>query len=87
MIHIQYYLALVAVYLYRLHSPAIIIHKVKVLETKLDPHGLAKNDIATIEKGAVQMHWKKGDTIEDIAYRQGQQDLVKFIKIKLLGRR
>ena len=66
------------------------IPDVKLVETevvRLDPRGLVKNDIAFIRSKLLPVEWKTDMTIEEIAYRQGQHDLLKFIEQKVVGRR
>jgi len=54
---------------------------------RLDPRGLIRNDIEYIRNKLLPVEWKAGMTMEEIAYRQGQQDLLKFIETKVVGRR
>ena len=66
------------------------IPDVKVVETevvRLDPRGLVRNDITFIRSKLLPVEWKANMTIEEIAYRQGQHDLLKFIEQKVVGRR
>lgn len=66
------------------------IPDVRLIETevvRLDPRGLIKNDIAFIKSKLLPVEWKADITMEEIAYRQGQQDLLKFIEQKVVGRR
>ena len=63
---------------------------IKVVEeevVRLDPRGLIRNDIEFIRSKLQPVEWKAGMTMEEIAYRQGQQDLLKFIETKVVGRR
>lgn len=54
---------------------------------KLDPRGLVKNDIEFIRSKLLPVTWRQGITLEEIAYTQGQADLLKFIETKVVGRR
>ena len=54
---------------------------------KLDPRGLVRNDLEFIRSRILPVEWKPGITMEEIAYRQGQHELLKFIEAKLVGRR
>lgn len=66
------------------------IPDIKIVETeviKLDPRGLVRNDIEYIKSKLQDVHWKPGMTLEEIAYVQGQHDLLKFIETKVIGRR
>lgn len=53
----------------------------------LDARGLVKNDIEYIRKYIQAVHWKPGITVEEMAYAQGQHDLLEFIETKVAGRR
>lgn len=53
----------------------------------LDPRGMIRNDIEFIRSKLLPVQWKKGATLEEIAYHQGQHDLLKFIEDKVIGRR
>ena len=54
---------------------------------RLDPRGLVKNDIKFIRSKLLPVEWTTELTMAEIAYRQGQQDLLKFIESKVVGRR
>lgn len=55
--------------------------------TILDARGMIKNDIEFIRKHLVPVEWKPGMSMEQIAYAQGQKDLLIFIETKVVGRR
>lgn len=57
------------------------------VEVQLDPRGSTRTDLEYIRKHTRPVHWTEGDTLETVAYRQGQADLIKFIETKVLGRR
>ena len=66
------------------------IPDVKLIETevvRLDPRGLIKNDIEFIRSKLLPVEWNSDMTMEEIAYRQGKYDLLKFIEQKVVGRR
>lgn len=56
-------------------------------EARLDPRGLVRNDIKFIRAKVPAPMWSKGTTIEQVAYAQGQQDLIQFIETRVIGRR
>lgn len=57
----------------------------KVTVTKHDPFGLVKQDIEDLEEVIPKVHFKTGDTLADVAYKQGQKDVLTFLKRKHLG--
>ena len=63
--------------------PQEITKTVKVL----DPRGMIRNDIEFIRKHLPTVGWQKNSTLEEIAYNQGQHDLLHFIETKVVGRR
>ena len=54
---------------------------------KLDPRGLIRGDLDYIKKRLAPIAWQPGVTMEELAYRQGQHDIVKFIEDNMVGRR
>lgn len=58
-----------------------------VVHERLDPRGLNYTDVLYIEKLIRPVSWAKGMTIEEIAHAQGQADLLRIIKDKVIGRR
>lgn len=54
---------------------------------RLDARGLVKNDIEFIRKHIAPVEWKAGNSLEEMAYKQGQHDLLLFIETKVVGRR
>ena len=54
---------------------------------KLDPRGLVRNDVKYMRSKVPTPSWKPGATIQDIAYAQGQQDMITFIETRVIGRR
>ena len=62
--------------------------KVHTVEEVRDPTGLVRNDIDFIKKHIVkEVYWRQGDTLEAVAYRQGQMDTLRIIEDKVVGRR
>jgi|TARA_R110002050_G_scaffold14371_1_gene45406 hypothetical protein len=59
---------------------------IKTVEVR-DPTGLIRNDIAFLKKHTKEVHWKAGTTLEQIAYQQGQVDVISTIETKVVGRR
>ena len=55
--------------------------------TRLDPRGMIRTDIQFIKRHLPDLGWVKGDTIEEVSYKQGQHDLLRFIEQKVVGRR
>ena len=69
------------------HVPTIVEKEViKEVEVR-DPAGIMRNDILFIQKHMAPPQWTAGTTIEEVAYAQGQLDLLKFIEDKVVGRR
>jgi len=67
----------------RLRLPAIervITHEIR------DPSGLAARDIALVRRHISEVHWKPGLTLEQIAYAQGQEDLLRIIEQRVMGK-
>ena len=54
---------------------------------KLDPRGMIRNDIEYIKNSLPKLGYVKGDSLTDVAYKQGQWDLLRFIETKVVGRR
>ena len=53
----------------------------------LDPRGMIRTDIEYIRQYLPKVGWQKDSTLEEIAYNQGQHDLLHFIETKVVGRR
>jgi len=51
-----------------------------------DPSGLAARDIALVRRHISELHWKPGTTIEQVAYAQGQHDLLRIIEQRVMGK-
>jgi len=60
-------------------------HTVREPEVLLDPHGIAGRQMVQIKKYCGTGKYKVGDTIESVAYRQAQLDLIDFIETKLIA--
>ena len=63
--------------------PALVI--TNTIE-KRDPSGLAKRDIDMVRRHIATVHWKPGLTLEQVAYAQGQEDLLRIIEQKVMGK-
>lgn len=74
--------SLLAQLFYAVAVPATVIRT----EEKLDPRGLVMHDVAYMEKHLPQVHYKAGYTLDQVAYQQGQHDLLAFIKREIIGR-
>jgi hypothetical protein len=46
----------------------------------IDPRGFIHKDIQILRKHLPRLGYAKGDTLEDIAYRQGQTDMIDHIE-------
>jgi hypothetical protein len=46
----------------------------------IDPRGFIHKDIQILRKHLPRLGYTKGDTLEDIAYRQGQTDMIDRIE-------
>lgn len=63
---------------------------VTVVETQtkveyiVDPH-MGKRQLDAIRKNVSETKYQVGDTIESVAYRQGQVDLMEFIEKRIIG--
>lgn len=55
--------------------------------TVLDPRGMIHTDIEFIRRHIPKVHWREGMTLEQVAYHQGQHDLLEFIATSVVGRR
>ena len=53
----------------------------------LDPRGLVHNDMEYIKRHIPQPGYIEGDTLADVAYKQGMHDLIRFIETNVIGRR
>lgn len=57
---------------------------VTVQKTLKDPRGLVKREIEILKK-RTRGYYKLDDSLESVAYRQGQLDLIRFIETKLVA--
>ena len=78
-----YISALIARWWDKLRPPAIV--RTNTIETR-DPSGLAKRDIDMVRRHIAEVHWKNGMSIEQVAYAQGQEDLLRIIEQKVMGK-
>ena len=58
----------------------VVTHEIR------DPSGLAARDIALVRRHISEVHWKPGFTLEQIAYAQGQEDLLRIIEQRIMGK-
>ena len=70
---------------YCISSPKVVV-RIEV-QDRLDPRGLVYTDMKYIEKHVPPVHYSKEMTLEEVAYQQGQHDMVSFIKNNVIGRR
>jgi hypothetical protein len=70
-----------------LPQPQVRVEVKTITEVQLNPRGLIRTDIDFIKKQLPTVHWKPGDSLQDVAYRQGQADLLHFIENTVIGRR
>lgn len=63
--------------LFRKPDPIVIYKK--------DPNGLLRRDMTLIKKYCGTGKYTVGDSIESVAYRQAQLDLINFIENRLLA--
>ncbi len=57
---------------------------------QLDPRGLVRTDIRYIRERILRGQpagWRKGMTLEEVAYVQGMHDMVHLIETKVIGRK
>lgn len=62
-----------------------VIKTVEVEVIKHDPKGLVKRDIDQLDAHIAAAGYQKGDTLADVAYKQGQSDVLRFLKKTFLG--
>jgi hypothetical protein len=87
--HLTYYMSGVLAALYHAVSPTprVVIITEYDEHVKLDPRGMAPVDVKFIKQHTKPVSWKSGATLSEVAYQQGQADLIKFIEDKVIGRR
>ena len=72
---------------YKQAAPRTVTVQKVITEERLDPRGLVRNDIKFLNSKVPPVSWKADTTIEEVAYAQGQQDLIRFIETRVIGRR
>lgn len=77
-------LVLAAIY-YTVAAPRVVIQKER--ELVKDPRGLMHTDLEFIKRGTAGISWTPSTTIAEVAYAQGQADLIQFIERQVIGRR
>lgn len=68
-------------------SPRVVVRTEIETVVQSDPRGLMKTDVAFMEKHTKPIQWAAGTTVEEVAYQQGQADMIRFVKLKVIGRR
>jgi hypothetical protein len=53
----------------------------------IDPRGFIQKDILFIKQRLPRFGYQPGDSLEDVAYRQGFHDLLLFIEQSVIGRK
>lgn len=53
----------------------------------IDPRGFIQKDILFIKQRLPRLGYQPGDSLEDVAYRQGFHDLLLFIEQSVIGRK
>lgn len=85
--HIHFYLSL---WISLIRPPKVITKtvevEVEVEKIVKDPNGFIKNDMILIRSLMKKKPYKIGDSIESVAYRQAQEDLLALIESKIIGR-
>ena len=75
------------IYYHCIAAPKVMRVEVTKEVEVLNPRGLCDKDIAFAARHCPMPGWKRGETLEEIAYKQGQQDMLIFFKEKVIGRR
>tara|TARA_R110000851_G_scaffold136239_3_gene271897 strand:+ start:129 stop:350 length:222 start_codon:yes stop_codon:yes gene_type:complete len=72
-----------------LAGPRVITQTITEVEriTVKDPNGLIRHDLLQIQKWLPDTRYKAGDTLEEVAQRQGMHDLFEIINRKIVGKR
>jgi len=83
MYELHYYISL---WISLVWPPKVIYKEVEVDKIIKDPNGFMQNDIKLLESFITKKPYKVGDSLESVAYRQAQEDLLNVIKTKLIGR-
>lgn len=83
MYELHYYISL---WISLVWPPKVIYKEVEVAKIVKDPNGFIQNDIKLLESFIAKKPYKVGDSLESVAYRQAQEDLLNVIKTKLIGR-
>ena len=79
---------MVASLYYYVYPKKIVVEKiVEVHTTEKDMNGIMKKELDILDKFFKPVHYTKGMDLSDVARTQGQQDVIHFIKHKLLKRK
>lgn len=57
-----------------------VVHKEVIIKCN---HGLIQTDLERIKKVIDMSDYRVGDSLESVAYKQGQKDLIRFIETHL----
>ena len=79
--YIQYYISLLVA---RILDPRVITKEVETVIK--DPNGFMPNDMKAVRQLMKTKQYKLGDSLESVAYRQGQEDLFQLIEKHIIGR-
>ena len=82
MLHLMYWSALIVSYLM---TRSTIVRHTEHTEIRLDPRGLVRHDILRIKAILPALQYKRGDTLESVAYKQGQHDILTVLENRLIG--
>lgn len=64
------------------------IYTIKIKEVlKKDPNGMMKRDLALMRKYSKTKPYEVGDSLELVAYKQGQADLINMVESKMVAPR
>ena len=83
MYYIQYYLSLCIA---RICYPRVITKTVETEKIIKDPNGFMPNDMKAVRQLMKSKPYKLGDSLESVAYKQGQEDLCTLIETHIIGR-
>jgi hypothetical protein len=86
MYQISLYISSLLVNLFAPPPRVVQVEVIKEVEVR-DPSGLIHNDLAFLRKHTAKVQWKLGSTLDQLAYQQGQADVLNTIETKVIGRR
>ena len=65
-------------------EPEVVTRVETEVQYVVDPH-MGKRQLEKIRRSIDKSKYKVGDTLESVAYRQGQQDVLDFIEKQIIG--